>query len=174
TVTFNEMTLSQVAGIFYVLVGGLALALGVALLEFCQHGRAEAARANVPLTAALRGKTRMSPADRKTPQRTPQRDQDRLGWNGAAFAGTVTFNEMTLSQVAGIFYVLVGGLALALGVALLEFCQHGRAEAARANVPLTAALRGKTRMSPADRKTPQRTPQRDQDRLGWNGAAFAG
>ncbi|XP_026500303.1 glutamate receptor 1-like [Vanessa tameamea] len=82
--------------------------------------------------------------------------------------------EMTLSQVAGIFYVLVAGLALALGVALLEFCQHGRAEAARANVPLRAALRAKARLASHERKTPQRTPQRDQDRLGWNGAAFTG
>ncbi|XP_023943017.1 glutamate receptor 1-like [Bicyclus anynana] len=85
-----------------------------------------------------------------------------------------TITEMTLSQVAGVFYVLVGGLALALGVALLEFCQHGRAEAAKANVPLRAALRAKARMTSNDRKTPHRTPQRDQDRLGWNGAAFAG
>lgn len=81
---------------------------------------------------------------------------------------------MTLSQVAGIFYVLVGGLTIALGVALFEFCQHGRAEAARANVPLRAALRAKARLaSRTDRKTPpQRTPQREHDRLGWNGAAF--
>ncbi|KAI8431005.1 hypothetical protein MSG28_001095 [Choristoneura fumiferana] len=35
---------------------GLSLALGVALVEFCQHGRAEAARANVPLRAALTAK----------------------------------------------------------------------------------------------------------------------
>lgn len=84
--------------------------------------------------------------------------------------------EMTLSQVAGIFYVLVGGLAIALGVALVEFCQHGRAEAARANVPLRAALTAKARMaSRADRKHgAQRTPQRDHDRLPWNGGAFAG
>lgn len=83
---------------------------------------------------------------------------------------------MTLSQVAGIFYVLVGGLAIALGVALVEFCQHGRAEAARANVPLRAALTAKARMaSRADRKHgAQRTPQRDHDRLPWNGGAFAG
>lgn len=83
---------------------------------------------------------------------------------------------MTLSQVAGIFYVLVGGLALALGVALLEFCQHGRAEAARANVPLRAALTAKARLgSRTDRKMPpQRTPQREHDRLPWNGGAFAG
>lgn len=84
---------------------------------------------------------------------------------------------MTLSQVAGIFYVLLGGLALALGIALLEFCQHGRAEATRANVPLRAALRARAKFasSTRERKTPpQRTPQRDRDRLGWNGAAFAG
>ncbi|XP_048005196.1 glutamate receptor 1-like [Leguminivora glycinivorella] len=91
-----------------------------------------------------------------------------------------SITEMTLSQVAGIFYVLVGGLALALGVALLEFCQHGRAEAARANVPLRAALSAKARLaSRADHKpshahTHSRQMQRDHERLGWNGAAFAG
>lgn len=88
----SELTLSQVAGIFYVLVGGLALALAVALFEFCQHGRAEAARANVPLRSALRAKARLaSHAERKSPsQRTPPRDSDRLGWNGA-FAGVCFF-----------------------------------------------------------------------------------
>ncbi|CAG5038997.1 unnamed protein product [Parnassius apollo] len=87
-----------------------------------------------------------------------------------------TITEMTLSQVAGIFYVLVAGLVLALTVALFEFCQHGRAEAARANVPLRAALRAKAKFaSRSEHKTPpQRTPQRDLDRLGWNGTAFAG
>ncbi|XP_041987389.1 glutamate receptor 1-like [Aricia agestis] len=86
-----------------------------------------------------------------------------------------TISEMTLSQVAGIFYVLVGGLAVALGVALLEFCQHGRAEAARSNVPLRTALRAKAKLaSRTDRKTPPHRLHRDQDRLGWNGAAFAG
>lgn len=81
---------------------------------------------------------------------------------------------MSLSQVAGIFYVIVGGLTVALGVALIEFCQHGRAEAARANVPLTAALRAKARLaSRTDHKPqPQRAPHRDHDRLGWNGAPF--
>ncbi|KAI8431011.1 hypothetical protein MSG28_001095 [Choristoneura fumiferana] len=87
---------------------------------------------------------------------------------------------MTLSQVAGIFYVLVGGLSLALGVALVEFCQHGRAEAARANVPLRAALTAKARLaSRGDHKPhahphPARHAQRDHDRLGWNGGAYAG
>ncbi|XP_037300036.1 glutamate receptor 1 [Manduca sexta] len=101
--TVKEMTLSQVAGIFYVLLGGLALALAVALIEFCQNGRAEAARANVPLRTALRARARLATAtsarDRKTlPQRTPQRDHDRLGWNGAAFAGEQYINEMDSSS----------------------------------------------------------------------------
>ncbi|XP_026333844.1 glutamate receptor 1-like [Hyposmocoma kahamanoa] len=96
----TEMTLSQVAGIFYVLVGGLAIALGVALVEFCQHGRAEAARANVPLRAALTAKARMaSRADRKHgAQRTPQRDHNRLPWNGGAFAGYFTAANTQISQ----------------------------------------------------------------------------
>ncbi|XP_047524671.1 glutamate receptor 1-like [Pieris napi] len=82
-------------------------------------------------------------------------------------------SEMSLSQVAGIFYVLVGGLALALGVALLEFCHHGRSQALRSNVSLRTALKAKTKTpSRTERKTPQRS--RDQDRLGWNGAAFGG
>ncbi|XP_073955127.1 glutamate receptor 1-like isoform X2 [Choristoneura fumiferana] len=91
-----------------------------------------------------------------------------------------SITEMTLSQVAGIFYVLVGGLSLALGVALVEFCQHGRAEAARANVPLRAALTAKARLaSRGDHKPhahphPARHAQRDHDRLGWNGGAYAG
>ncbi|KAI8431012.1 hypothetical protein MSG28_001095 [Choristoneura fumiferana] len=92
------MTLSQVAGIFYVLVGGLSLALGVALVEFCQHGRAEAARANVPLRAALTAKARLaSRGDHKPhahphPARHAQRDHDRLGWNGGAYAGRYNHN----------------------------------------------------------------------------------
>ncbi|XP_021197940.3 glutamate receptor 1 isoform X1 [Helicoverpa armigera] len=86
-------------------------------------------------------------------------------------------SELTLSQVAGLFYVLVGGLTLAMAVALFEFCKHGRAEAARANVPLRAALQAKTSLSSnTERKMTQsqRGPQREHDRLGWNGGAFGG
>ncbi|CAH0703354.1 unnamed protein product [Spodoptera exigua] len=82
-------------------------------------------------------------------------------------------SELTLSQVAGLFYVLVGGLSLAMGVALIEFCRHGRSEAARANVPLRDALRAKAHLGNTERKgQSQRGPQRDNDRLGWNGGAF--
>lgn len=33
-------------------------------------------------------------------------------------------NELTLSNVAGIFYILIGGLLLSLLVSLVEFCCH--------------------------------------------------
>lgn len=49
-------------------------------------------------------------------------------------------NELSLSNVAGIFYILIGGLLLALAVALLEFCYKSHTEATRAKVmsdPLT-------------------------------------
>lgn len=43
-------------------------------------------------------------------------------------------NELTLSNVAGIFYILIGGLVVAMGVALLEFCYKSRLESRRAKV----------------------------------------
>lgn len=43
-------------------------------------------------------------------------------------------NELSLSNVAGIFYILIGGLLMALAVALLEFCYKSHSEAARAKV----------------------------------------
>lgn len=91
--TITEMSLSQVAGIFYVLVGGLTVALAVALIEFCQHGRAQAARANVPLGAALRAKARLASRTEHKPQlqRAPHRDHERLGWNGAPFGVYILF-----------------------------------------------------------------------------------
>lgn len=45
-------------------------------------------------------------------------------------------NELSLSNVAGIFYILIGGLLLALAVALLEFCYKSHTEATRAKVRL--------------------------------------
>lgn len=45
-----------------------------------------------------------------------------------------TQNELTLSNVAGCFYILIGGLVLAMVVALLEFCYKSRMEAARSKV----------------------------------------
>lgn len=43
-------------------------------------------------------------------------------------------NALTLSKVAGIFYILAGGLVLAMVVALGEFCYKSKTDAARAKV----------------------------------------
>ena len=43
-------------------------------------------------------------------------------------------SEMLLSNVAGIFYILIGGLVLAMVVALTEFCCKSKTEAKRAKV----------------------------------------
>ncbi|XP_031408023.1 glutamate receptor 4-like [Meleagris gallopavo] len=40
-------------------------------------------------------------------------------------------SALSLSNVAGVFYILVGGLGLAMLVALIEFCYKSRAEAKR-------------------------------------------
>lgn len=83
---------------------------------------------------------------------------------------------MTLSQIAGLFYVLIGGLLLAMFIALIDFCHNGRKQAARANITLREALTAKSRITTyIDRKASnQRTPQREQERLPWNGGAFTG
>ncbi|XP_038841678.1 glutamate receptor 2-like, partial [Salvelinus namaycush] len=43
-------------------------------------------------------------------------------------------SALSLSNVAGVFYILVGGLGLAMLVALVEFCYKSRAEAKRLKV----------------------------------------
>jgi len=44
-------------------------------------------------------------------------------------------SALSLSNVAGVFYILVGGLGLAMMVALVEFCYKSRAEAKKMKVP---------------------------------------
>ncbi|XP_020297371.1 glutamate receptor 1 isoform X6 [Pseudomyrmex gracilis] len=56
-------------------------------------------------------------------------------------------NELSLSNVAGLFYVLIGGLVLALAVALLEFCYKSHTEATRAKIPLSDAMKAKARLT---------------------------
>lgn len=51
-------------------------------------------------------------------------------------------NELSLSNVAGLFYVLIGGLVLALAVALLEFCYKSHTEATRAKVIRSQVMQG--------------------------------
>ena len=43
-------------------------------------------------------------------------------------------NALTLSNVAGIFYILTGGLVLSMIVAFGEFCYKSKMDAARAKV----------------------------------------
>ncbi|XP_028818445.1 glutamate receptor 4a isoform X2 [Denticeps clupeoides] len=54
---------------------------------------------------------------------------------------------LSLSNVAGVFYILVGGLGLAMLVALVEFCYKSRAEAKRMKLTFTEAMRNKARLS---------------------------
>ncbi|XP_013179017.1 PREDICTED: glutamate receptor 1-like, partial [Papilio xuthus] len=84
--------------------------------------------------------------------------------------------ELTLGQIAGLFYILMGGLLLALVVALFEFFQYGRVEAARANIPLRAAFKAKSRLPnrPEIKTTQRPAPQRDQDRLDWSSGPYSG
>ncbi|XP_058805199.1 glutamate receptor 1-like isoform X1 [Phymastichus coffea] len=56
-------------------------------------------------------------------------------------------NELSLSNVAGIFYILIGGLLLALAVALVEFCYKSHTEATRAKIPLSDAMKAKARLT---------------------------
>ncbi|KAM6946393.1 glutamate receptor 4a [Aplochiton taeniatus] len=54
---------------------------------------------------------------------------------------------LSLSNVAGVFYILVGGLGLAMLVALVEFCYKSRAEAKRMKLTFSEAMRNKARLS---------------------------
>ncbi|XP_005656561.2 glutamate receptor 2 isoform X6 [Sus scrofa] len=56
-------------------------------------------------------------------------------------------SALSLSNVAGVFYILVGGLGLAMLVALIEFCYKSRAEAKRMKMTLSDAMRSKSRLS---------------------------
>ncbi|XP_029471702.1 LOW QUALITY PROTEIN: glutamate receptor 2 [Rhinatrema bivittatum] len=56
-------------------------------------------------------------------------------------------SALSLSNVAGVFYILVGGLGLAMLVALIEFCYKSRAEAKRMKITLGDAMRNKARLS---------------------------
>uniref|UniRef100_A0A2K6FAC5 Glutamate receptor n=1 Tax=Propithecus coquereli TaxID=379532 RepID=A0A2K6FAC5_PROCO len=56
-------------------------------------------------------------------------------------------SALSLSNVAGVFYILVGGLGLAMLVALIEFCYKSRAEAKRMKMTLNDAMRNKARLS---------------------------
>ncbi|XP_012864927.1 PREDICTED: glutamate receptor 4 [Dipodomys ordii] len=56
-------------------------------------------------------------------------------------------SALSLSNVAGVFYILVGGLGLAMLVALIEFCYKSRAEAKKMKLTFSEAIRNKARLS---------------------------
>ncbi|XP_045107939.1 glutamate receptor 1-like isoform X2 [Portunus trituberculatus] len=60
---------------------------------------------------------------------------------------TAQTNALTLSNVAGIFYILTGGLVLSMVVALMEFCYKSKMDATRAKLSLTDAMKAKARLS---------------------------
>uniref|UniRef100_A0A672SS72 Glutamate receptor n=1 Tax=Sinocyclocheilus grahami TaxID=75366 RepID=A0A672SS72_SINGR len=53
-------------------------------------------------------------------------------------------SALSLSNVAGVFYILIGGLGLAMLVALVEFCYKSRIESRRMKQIIDAAMLGST------------------------------
>uniref|UniRef100_A0A8C9YMH5 Glutamate receptor n=1 Tax=Sander lucioperca TaxID=283035 RepID=A0A8C9YMH5_SANLU len=66
---------------------------------------------------------------------------------GECGSGGGDSKALSLSNVAGVFYILVGGLGLAMLVALVEFCYKSRAEAKRMKLSFSEAMRNKARLS---------------------------
>ncbi|KAG9347137.1 hypothetical protein JZ751_006064, partial [Albula glossodonta] len=108
------------------------------------------------------GDSKVSPSDKKTPvnlavlKLSEQGVLDKLknkwwydkGECGAKDSGSKEkTSALSLSNVAGVFYILVGGLGLAMLVALIEFCYKSRAEAKRMKMTFTDAMRSKARLS---------------------------
>lgn len=51
-------------------------------------------------------------------------------------------SELSLSNVAGIFYILIGGLLVAVFVAIIEFCFRSKASAQKANGSMLSSASG--------------------------------
>jgi len=58
-----------------------------------------------------------------------------------------TSNTLKLADVAGMFYILIGGLVLALIMAVIEFLYKSRMEARRRKTTISNAIRSKARLS---------------------------
>jgi len=56
-------------------------------------------------------------------------------------------SELSLSHVAGIFYILICGLILAMVMALVEFCYKASSESKKAKVPMSDAMKNKARLA---------------------------
>ncbi|CAH1268315.1 GRIA2 [Branchiostoma lanceolatum] len=58
-------------------------------------------------------------------------------------------NALSLSNVAGVFYILVGGLGLAMMAALLEFCYKSKVEAKKTKVKARMSIKGENGRVPS-------------------------
>lgn len=57
-------------------------------------------------------------------------------------------NELSLSNVAGIFFILIGGLLVALAVALFEFCIKSRnQQSPDSNKQIVESMKPKTKLT---------------------------
>ncbi|XP_028321334.1 glutamate receptor 4a isoform X2 [Gouania willdenowi] len=74
-------------------------------------------------------------------------DKGECGSGGGDSKKDKSSQALSLSNVAGVFYILVGGLGLAMLVALVEFCYKSRAEAKRMKLSFSEAMRNKARLS---------------------------
>ncbi|XP_054889929.1 glutamate receptor 1a isoform X2 [Poeciliopsis prolifica] len=69
-------------------------------------------------------------------------DKGECGSNDAARKDKTS--ALSLSNVAGVFYILIGGLGLAMLVALVEFCYKSRTESRRMKQSINDAMRCST------------------------------
>ncbi|XP_055630590.1 glutamate receptor 1-like isoform X2 [Toxorhynchites rutilus septentrionalis] len=74
-------------------------------------------------------------------------------------------NELSLSNVAGIFYILIGGLLVALAVALVEFCMKSSNRASN-RIPLSDTM-GSNSNSKNRLTMPPTTREYDNGRIGY-------
>lgn len=73
-------------------------------------------------------------------------------------------NELSLSNVAGIFFILIGGLLVALAVALIEFCLKSRTASSKQNQPTKAMSTGNLKSK--SKLTIQNSRDYDNGRVG--------
>lgn len=63
----------------------------------------------------------------------------------------MNLNELSLSNIAGIFYILIGGLLVALAISLIEFCFKSQKSSTTTSLtsnqmPMTDTLKSKNRL----------------------------
>nr|CAD7406875.1 unnamed protein product [Timema cristinae] len=110
----------------------------------CRHGDKQ--EVNPPLRGG-RGENHLGKPTPSSPYQYSNFDLPVLSSRAQHDKHDASRNELSLSNVAGIFYILIGGLILAMAVALLEFCYKSHTEASRAKIPLSDAMKAKARLT---------------------------